>query len=70
MIWASSEGIRPFSPGGTIRTLSVSLLAMAAVVLGIFMNRFRLPTQPKPAVESEAGPEDGLQLEALRRAGF
>jgi hypothetical protein len=67
---ASWERIRRFSPGGTIRTLSVSLLAMAAVFIGVIMNRFRPPTRTVPAVDSDVGVEDTLQLEALRRAGF
>lgn len=54
--------------GGTIRTISVSLLAIVAVVAGILLSRTRQP-------ESSPGGEEGVEraavsLEELRRAGF
>ena len=52
-----------------IRTLSVSLLAAAALVAGVFFNRSRQPT-PIPELDTGNGVEDAVQLEALRRAGI
>jgi hypothetical protein len=49
--------------------LSVSLLAVAAVVAGVFFNRSR-QSAPTPEVDTDTGGEKALQLEALRRAGI
>ncbi|MDX1673840.1 MAG: hypothetical protein R3314_03465 [Longimicrobiales bacterium] len=48
--------------------MSVSLLAAAALVAGIFFSRSRTPTAVE--LEPEADPGDAIQLEALRRAGI
>jgi hypothetical protein len=52
-----------------IRTLSVSLLATAALVAGILLNRSRQPT-PAPEITADNGVGDAVELEALRRAGI
>lgn len=58
--------------GGTIRTLSVSLLAVLAMVAGIILSRSRHPaTAPAHEVEADGEEPDGLvRLEALRQAGI
>ncbi len=55
--------------GGTIRTLSVSLLAVAALAAGMLLSRTRQPSDP-PQVQTDNGVEDAIQLQALRRAGI
>ena len=57
------------SLGGTIRTLSVSLLAVAALVAGVFINRHR-QASPSPEAQPHNGVDDAVQLEALRQAGI
>ena len=52
-----------------IRTLSVSLLAVAAVVTGLLVNRTR-QTAPTSTEDSDVGVADAHQLEALREAGI
>ena len=69
MIWATIWTSHLPQQGGTIRTLSVSLLAVVALAAGLLLNRSRQPA-PTPQVEADNGVEDALQLEALRRAGF
>ena len=59
----------PRFPGGPIRTLSVSLLAVAALVAGVLFNRSRQPS-PAPSPDIDAGNGDAVQLEALREAGI
>lgn len=55
-------------PGGTIRTLSVSLLAVAALAAGVLLSRNR-PSET-PQLDPDSGVEDAVRLEALRRAGI
>jgi hypothetical protein len=56
-------------PGGPIRTISVSLLAVAALIAGIFLTRAR--QQPAPdAVSDEGIQRTTVSLEELRQAGF
>jgi hypothetical protein len=55
-------------PGGAIRTISVSLLAVAAITAGIFFARTR--NTPDPEMEKPKVLEDTASLEALRSAGF
>ena len=55
-------------PGGTIRTISVSLIAIAAVAASVVFTRGR---QPRPVEdEVQAGPVEGVSLDAIRQAGF
>lgn len=55
--------------GGTIRTISVSLLAVAALLAGIVLTRSR--QQPVPDNGNEEGVErTAVSLEELRQAGF
>lgn len=55
--------------GGSIRTISVSLLAIAAVAASVVFSRAR---HPRPVAEDEVtnGPVEGLSLDAIRQAGF
>lgn len=69
MIYLTPLRIMSRTSGGTIRTLSVSLLAVAAIVAGVFFNRSRQPA-PTPELDTGNGVEDAVQLEALRRAGI
>lgn len=56
--------------GGTIRTISVSLLAVAAIAASLLLSRAREP-QTNQGVKVDEGVEGGaVELEALRRAGF
>jgi hypothetical protein len=56
--------------GGTIRTISVSVLAIVAIAAGLLFSRSR-EHQTLQGVKVDEGVEGGaVELEALRRAGF
>lgn len=57
------------APGGTIRTISVSLLAVAAVTLSVFFARTR-QTQNVEQVKEDDAIEGGFSLDQVRAAGF
>ena len=71
MIRPSPSLVAPIR-GGTIRTLSVSLLAVLAMVAGLILSRSRHPANsPVQEVEADSDDADGmLSLEALRQAGI
>jgi hypothetical protein len=52
-----------------IRTFSVSLLAVAALVLSVFFTRGRQPNAPAAAAD-DGVERTAVSLEELRRAGF
>jgi hypothetical protein len=55
--------------GGVIRTISVSLIAIAAVAASVLFSKAR---QPRPVEdEVQSGPVEGaISLDAIRQAGF
>ena len=55
---------------GTIRTLSVSLLAVATVAAGILISRVRLPRSLTDAVKLPRPEHPPVSLDALREAGL
>lgn len=56
--------------GGTIRTISVSLLAIVAIAASLLFSRSREP-QTVEHIKVDEGVEGGaVELDALRRAGF
>jgi hypothetical protein len=55
-------------PGGAIRTISVSLLAVVAVIAGVLLSRTRQP--PATGVKDDGIERPAVSLEELRRAGF
>jgi hypothetical protein len=56
--------------GGHIRTLNVSLLAVATVVTGILISRIRLPRPIADAVKRPRPERPTISLDALREAGL
>lgn len=61
----------PREPGGSIRTINVSLLAMAALAAGYLLNRVRRPQlEPIEPRATTTTPQGELSLEKLRAAGF
>jgi hypothetical protein len=52
----------------SIRTLGVSLLAVAAVAAGVFLSRQKQPERAVPPATGEEVPQQFL--DALRAAGF
>jgi len=52
-----------------IRTFSVSLLAVAALVLSVFFTRARQPVSAPEAVDDGVA-RAAVSLDELRRAGF
>lgn len=68
----SPDGFAPTSnAGGVIRTLRVSLLAVAALAVGILVSKQR---QDRPdslhTVPGDATPSPDRSLEAIRAAGL
>ena len=58
-------------PGGRIRTLGISLVAVAALVVTMTLARQREERQPGPnPVPDRAPTPDGLNLDAIRSAGL
>jgi hypothetical protein len=55
-------------PGGAIRTISVSLLAVVAVIAGVLLSRTRQP--PAAEIKDDGIERPAVSLEELRRAGF
>ena len=60
-----------FITGGTIRTLSVSLLAVVAIAAGIVLNRSRQSDAPAHEIQADSPESDGVvRLDAIRQAGI
>jgi hypothetical protein len=56
---------------GRIRTLSISLVAVAALVVSMTIARQREVRQPGPGFNPDRAPaSDGLNLDAIRSAGL
>ncbi|MGK7311174.1 MAG: hypothetical protein ACN0LA_02960 [Candidatus Longimicrobiales bacterium M2_2A_002] len=57
--------------GGTIRALSVSLLAVVALVAGLVLNRSRQPDSQAHGIQADSPESDGVvRLDAIRQAGI
>jgi len=56
--------------GGHIRTLSLSLLAVATVAAGVLISRVRLPESITKAVKRPEPARPVVSLDALRGAGL
>ncbi len=56
-------------PGGPIRALGVSLLAVATVAASLAITRYRSQRAPDPGPEIEAS-GGAVSVDALRRAGL
>lgn len=61
---------RTLTAGGTIRTISVSLIAAAAVAASLLFSRARQPPQPVEEDVQNGTVEGALSLDAIRQAGF
>lgn len=62
---------RVLHTGGTIRALSVSLVAVIALVAGLVLNRSRQPDAPAHGIQADSPESDGVvRLDALRQAGI